>query len=706
MNAQLASSNAPKIESIKTDNTQLAGEWIKSLPKAQMISGNDSSRQKIRCRLTKTQTSITCNDAKSTTIENASTTSQPDGVSYTKSMAQQVIRQGEISAITPAKPETNAVAKSAEKINIIGKTEGLVGVAGDLIEFKSLMESREVVFDPSLKNLEWSIFVRDASAIGWNESKKTLTALKPGQSEVFVVTPGRISIIKVHIHGQKVSTPLVAIESPKSKLSNGIEIPTSIASLDGLDYAASSSSFHGSHAGLSAAAPDLVVSDEIAQVGSSGLASSVSFSRAKQKISFAPVIIKVVDDRSNPGVSNFPLSGIRVKIIGTEFQELTNARGEVEVRDVPVGGRLMLELTDERGHIMPQMTEVHVTADASTEKTLVSTVMARRFSSLDLAARAVGVVQDMQKSSICGTVANGPSQLPGYTVSLDVTASGPFYFNHLGFADVRMGATGNDGRFCFFNVEPGPATLAIRSTNSSDVLSIAYGMTVGHHQEERFNIADAKYLSASMAAVAAANEQLGADGARANRHDLVETGDVYAIGSGDLMLPVEDGRLVMQSPVLPFKGRVWTVTSSSDFETTVQALQSENATAGQILKMVPNGFINDMSYFAHTTHSSDLGSVVVEHGHLGGQGQPTVKMRLVDPFGRDVGDGWYFSDQPVAKAVFFNVPPGTYSLIVETESGHWIAAETVLVYSDSLSFVATGSLLERRSMPRSRQIIE
>ena len=213
-------------------------------------------------------------------------------------------------------------------------------------------------------------------------------------------------------------------------------------------------------------------------------------------------------------------------------------------------------------------------------------------------------------------------------------------------------------------------------------------------------MADVNYITASRAAVAAANEQLGNDAVRANRHDLVEMGDVYAIGSGDMMVPVENGRLTSSSPVLSVKGRVWTVNSSSDFESTIQPLSTDAGNFSQVLKMVPNGFINDMAYFAHATHSPELGSVVVEHAHLSGQGQPNVKMRLVDPFGRDVGDGWYFADQPVAKAIFFNVPPGLYSVLVETESGHWIAADTVLVYSESLSFVKSGSALERRTIPR------
>jgi hypothetical protein len=704
------SKNQDRHSAVFSDKPLPADAWMKNIPKAQIITNSlalNPGQHKIRCHLEKVSSKISCNDSKKTVIQSASTTSQPVIAFYNKTISDQLARQSKL----PSKNSTAIVQEkvlsspSGEDIVLVEKNEGLVGVVGDLIEFEAPLMARRVSLSPKMKDREWSLFVRDNAAINWDETSKRLTALKAGDSELFVVTPGRISIIKLHVKGaQAVSTSLVA--AAKSQKNSGFEVSSSLASLDGLDYAATRGSWSGSHGGISSTAPDLAVSDEVAQLGHSGVSSSSAFARAKSKVSFVPVTIKVIDDRSLPGGANFPLSGIRVKIAGTEFSELTNARGEIEVRDVPIGARLLLDLSDERSHIMPQMSELYVAADANTGKIPTATVIARRFASLDLAARSVGVVQDMRKSSFCGSLANGALPASGYTVSVDVAATGPFYFNHLGFADVRAGLTGYDGRFCFFNVEPGPVTVGIRAQNSSDVLSTVVGAVASRHLEERFNLADAKFLSANLAAVAAANEQLGADAVRANRHDLVESGDVYAVGSGDMMVPLDDGRLTTPSPVLPFKGRVLTVTSSTDFETTVQTLSSDGANVGQVLKMVPNGFVNDMSYFAHTTHSPDLGSVVVEHGHLGGQGQQSVKMRLIDPFGRDAGDGWYFADQPVSKAVFFNVVPGIYSLIIETDTGHWIAADTVIVYSESVSFAKTGNNVERRVIPRASTSVE
>ncbi len=687
-----------------------ASSWLQQMPRAQVIpeEKNDlADQRKVRCRFDSVATKVICNDVKKSQISMAVNLNEIPNTQYAASVFERISLQGKhrLPAVAEAGTQPEKAQEMPTAIKLVSGHEGLITVDGGAIEFSKIGDARTVSLDPALGALDWSMFVRSAESLSWDQNARALKALKTGPTEVFVVTPGRISIINVLVKG---STPASAsaVIGRKSKTDERIQVASSLASLDGLDYAVTHGPISGNHGGLTNEAADLIVANEVTQLGASGISGSNSFSRAKSKVAFTSVILKVVDDRSSQGAANYPLSGIRVKIAGTEFNELTNGRGEVEVRDVPVGSRLLIELSDNRGHIMPQISDVYISRDITTGKVLQPVVTARRFASIDFAARAVGVVQDMQKSSLCGTVAKGRDLLAGHTVSLDVAAAGPFYFNHLGYADVRMSSTGRDGQFCFFNIEPGPATLAIRSSQSSQVFATALGAVVGRHHEERFNIGDLKYVAATMAAVSAASEQLGSDVNRANQHDLVENGEVYAVGSGETMVPLDDGRLTTAEAVWSHKGRVWTVSSSSDFETTVQALSGESGHAGQVLKLVPNGFVNDMAYFAHTTHSGDLGSVVVEHGQLGGHGTSSVKVRLVDAFGRDVGDGWYFADSPVAKAIFFNVPPGHYAMLVETESGHWISADTVLVYSDSLSYVKTGSAVERRASAKAQASLE
>jgi hypothetical protein len=312
----------------------------------------------------------------------------------------------------------------------------------------------------------------------------------------------------------------------------------------------------------------------------------------------------------------------------------------------------------------------------------------------------------MQKSSLCGRVTRRQAPTSGVAVNLDTAAAGPFYFNQYGFVDLRLGATGPGGHFCFFNVEPGPVAIGFRSSQSDEQLAAVVGMVSGRHSEESFDLAEARHVSTTLTTIATANEQLGADANRASRHDIVEQADIYAVGSGQLMVPVDEGVMTTASAVLPMKGRVWTVSASSDFETSVQAVAVKAPSSRQVSTLIPNGFISDMSVFAQTMHNADNGSVVVEHGNFQGLGGESVKMRLVDVFGRDAGDGWYFADQPVSKAIFFNVPAGVYALVVETGSGHWIAADTVMVYSESVSFAKTGGQIEKISTATQRASID
>jgi hypothetical protein len=573
----------------------------------------------------------------------------------------------------------------------------LLSVAGGKINFSKENEAKKIILGSDVKAAEWSVFVRDPAAIAWDEASKTLTSKKAGDTEMFVVTPGRISIIAVEVAG--------SLEIPSAKpipaaTATAVNISPELASLDGLDKAASKGDLSASFASdgrQPAAGPvDLMVGEESTVIGEDGLTPVAQIVRAKAKAKFESIKLKVVDDRSLVSGYNFPISGVRVKVAGTDFAELTDARGEIEVRDIPTGARILVEISDARGYIMPQVTEIVADRDG-VSRSVVQTIRARRFSSMDLIARSGGVVQDMRKASFCGTVHQGSQPSTDVKVALDALAIGPFYFNNLGLLDLRRSGTGSNGQFCFFNVEPGPVGLSIQRVGERAPLAGVISLVGGRHSEEAFDINDARHVSTTLTAVASANEQLGSEVERANRHELIEQSEIFAVGAGHMMMPMDDAIMTTATRVLPVKGRVWTVSAASDFETMVQPISAKASVSNQISTLIPNGFVSDMAVFANTVHNSESGSVVIEHGQLTGHGSDPVKFRLVDSSGRDVGDGWYFADQPVAKAVFFNVPPGAYALIVESGSGHWIASETTAVYSEAVSFVKTGSPLERIS---------
>ena len=121
----------------------------------------------------------------------------------------------------------------------------------------------------------------------------------------------------------------------------------------------------------------------------------------------------------------------------------------------------------------------------------------------------------------------------------------------------------------------------------------------------------------------------------------------------------------------------------------------ENTNAG-IRRKQESQFALFMSIYAQVGHDSTLGAVLAEYSAPNGASKETIAMRLIDQSGADVGDGWYFSDAPLTKAIFFNVPAGTYNLQVQTRDGYWLGSDTVIVYNETTSFVQLGSSLRYR----------
>ena len=704
------------VDAMIADQEIGAEDWLSKIPAAR-AKNVKNKHANFECVLDKVESRVSCDDAGIVSIGTGTGDEAPKAAAYGKILVEQISREGAQSQDmigqriegkkredlqSGASSQIASAPSNHDPIILKPRKNGLVTVDGGHIDFAGENQPRKVMLDDRLAGVELSIFVRDPSTVVWDDKTGQLIGKKPGHTEVFVVTPGRISIIEASVNtpteNQTLRNDRVASTKGSRNVTRAtaIDIPSALASLDGLDSAATKGAMSASGSALAAQAPDLAVENETSRIGQQGLTGNSQFIRAKAKASFENVRIKIVDDRSVSGLANYPVGGVTVKVAGTEFMDLTNGQGELEIRDVPSGARLLLDISDNRGYIMPQMTEIVADRDG-VSRGIIQTIIVRRFSSLDLTARSGGVVQDMQKSSLCGRVVHRQQAAAGVAVNLDTAAAGPFYFNKYGFVDLRLGATGPDGHFCFFNVEPGPVAIGFRSSQAEEQLAAVVGVVQGRHSEESFDLAEARHVSTTLTTIATANEQLGADTARATRHDIVDQADIYAVGSGQLMVPVDEGIMTTATAVLPMKGRVWTVSASPDFETSVQAVAVRAPTARQVSTLIPNGFISDMSVFAQTTHNSDNGSVVVEHGNFQGLGGESVKMRLVDVFGRDIGDGWYFADQPVSKAIFFNVPAGVYALVVETGSGHWIAADTVMVYSESVSFAKTGGQIEKVS---------
>lgn len=605
-------------------------------------------------------------------------------------------------------PHADAVKTTAHqtpkprKIKFYRGNAGLVTTEGGKIVLSSPIEKAGIEFSADVKRGHVSMFVRDPSILLYDQQTNQLVAQNPGDTELFVVSKDRISIIPVtiavssqnHVAAQQPKTSSVT-KNPQMDLS----VPSSLASVDALDRVASQTraSYQAQNGTTAANAPDdFKVPNEMVTTDVTA-ATDVTFVRAKAKTSFTKMFVRFIDERSTWDLTQvYPAGGLRIKIIGTEFESRTDSQGYIEIPDLPAGARVFAEMRDDSGAMMPGFAEI-VSDPSAQLKSKAQVVMVRRYLSLDYAARLAGVVQNMELSSICGVVVDTSSQkrpLTGVRLATETAGSGPFYFNNMGYLDTRIAATGSNGRFCFFNVQPGPISFGVAQSDGA-VQAVVTMIARGRHTEEMIALEDARHLTTTIASVPTASEQLSTDLERGNRYLPVEQAEVVPVGGRDSMIPIDEGVYTSASPVVPMRGRVWTVANSSDFEVSVQAASIRLPGSRQITSLLPRGFIEDMAVLAQSYQEHEKGLVVVEHANISGQGSEAVKIRLLDTAGNDAGDGWYFADAPVAKALFFNVTAGAYTVLVETNEGHWLAADTLVVYPETATYVRTGAPLEK-----------
>lgn len=623
------------------------------------------------------------------------------------------------SVVTAAPVETKTftvrVGKKATKLS------------PDALHFEKSGDKIQVVIDygKTQQQTPIQIFVRDQAVLAWNQPSATLEAKKTGTSELYVVVGGAMRIVPVFVGKTD---------------SKGFELPDKLASIDGLmpqpnyesarfsgldkqqpetpaanddeeseEYSenaeivanaereiaeaiASEDAANGTNDQAAATAKEattkgaLSLQDSAAEAARTMAADAeeqVRYTREINAVSYTKVSLQIVDERSRPeqGVI-YPVIGAQVHIVGTEFVATSDGTGHVVLSDLPRASRFLVNVRHPNGDVRPTIAEVATPASGNLG---VIRLKVMRHDSFDNFAAMVRTSQRADTASLCVTIQ------AGYTASLDVAAEGPAHFNQYGFIDPAAQAAGPDGRACFFNVDPGPILLQIKN-GATAVGNAVLAVYPGMHTEETLNIADVHDFEVGLGIIATAAEQLGSDRTVADGWRSIDTANIVPVGDSQPMRFVRDGIVAMNDEFAP-GGRRWFTTQTGEFEPSVQALDraQRRRDGSVILPLVPRGFVEDISVFAQVNYDQSLGAVMVEHGHLQGQGQTPVSVRLLNESGAEVGEGWYFSDQPTTKAIFFNVPPGRYALLVETNDRYWLAADTLVVYSETLTIVQTGN---------------
>jgi hypothetical protein len=193
--------------------------------------------------------------------------------------------------------------------------------------------------------------------------------------------------------------------------------------------------------------------------------------------------------------------------------------------------------------------------------------------------------------------------------------------------------------------------------------------------------------------MATVHEQLSNDPAIAGAYRSIDMVDLIPLGEDDALRQMESGLAVNHYPLMDHNDRIFALSRASEFEPTVYSYGIfDNSGVGEHLTpLIPRGFVEDMAIFAQVTLNLDLGTVIAEHGDVNGQTQGAIKLKLLDERGNPAGQGWYYGDSPVTKAIFFNVNPGKYLVMAETSDGYWLAVDTILVYSRTVSYLRTGA---------------
>ena len=101
-----------------------------------------------------------------------------------------------------------------------------------------------------------------------------------------------------------------------------------------------------------------------------------------------------------------------------------------------------------------------------------------------------------------------------------------------------------------------------------------------------------------------------------------------------------------------------------------------------------------MAVYAQVTIEPSLGSVFVEYNHHDSVQGESVKIKLVDHDNNSRGEGWYFSDLPLTKALFFNVPAGIYQVQANTADGYWLTSQVVYVYDENMTYIRLGGAIK------------
>ena len=598
-----------------------------------------------------------------------------------------------------------------EVVHVLSTTVG-ISVQPPSVKMQRVGASIEISIDDLAGtggSRDIQIYPRDSALLHWDAHTKILTAVANHvRTEIYVARSGQLAVVPVVI-GSPVAAAAKLIASGPA-----LALPPELVRLpvgDLTSAAAGPNSGHAMHAandftgGLPnssvAAATDIHLSKEAAaqQATAAAAVQDIKLRRTALPLTRRTLRLKLIDDRTPAlaldGAKAFPVAGVQVYVAGAEFSSLSDSHGGVSLSDLPGASSLLLATNDASGNYVRTTAVVDIPgAIRSSDKNsgaIVRDVVVARVFAFEAWTRMAGLVQDPGLGSLCLDFSG--KSVSGIRAQIDVKAQGPFHFNADGVLDHSAAATVNGGRVCWFNIDAGPVNISAWQTERQ-VMAAEFPVLAGRHTHERVSIlGDVQGVHVQFARESSAHEQLSGE-ALAQRYMLESEQEAVLVATTQKFFETAPNIQGVGSQIFSPGSSTVVYLDSQDFEPAIYRLRgAPSSREVAVLPAIPRGFVQDMSVYAQQSQDFTDGSVLVEFSAVQGQGSGKLDIRLVNEYGQNVIEPWVFSDAPMSKALFFNVPPGIYSAIIESQSGGWLAAETVSVYGESLSVVQLGSPL-------------
>lgn len=264
---------------------------------------------------------------------------------------------------------------------------------------------------------------------------------------------------------------------------------------------------------------------------------------------------------------------------------------------------------------------------------------------------------------------------------------------------------GQEGRFCFANVQPGLAELVLRE-NGDFLWAVVVPLLAGMHRQDMITVGQSLELSVNLAVSATAYQQLYSNNG-ADRYHPFDYVDVIQLGIDEAMDPLDFGIVGREAHETILQDRVYGLVEAAEFEPQIIAINAYRSQIPQVAPLLPRGFVEDLYYELTVNRDSGFDGMALDHA-LGAlvvmatnpdEQTQDVEVKLWDASGQEITTGWYFgTTNRLRKAVFFNLDPGWYAAAA-FDGDQVYAMDTTISDYGTVSYLELGGRVEAGVSP-------